>query len=167
MTISYDPNIRPLVTPNRKSVAALVQRQASLAHVVKASEEDLQWLYPGRSVEESLAALASTGPRFCVATLGERGALAMLGAERIAVPAPRVGVVDTVGAGDSFMSALLSAMDRDSALGSSSAAPDRALLERWLTFAACASAITCTRKGSNPPTRAEVSPRSIADPEAS
>jgi fructokinase len=155
-TISYDPNIRPLVTPNRDAVAALVERQASLAHVVKASEEDLQWLYPGRSVEESLAALAATGPRFCVATLGERGALAMLGPERIAVPAPRVDVVDTVGAGDSFMSALLSAMDRDSALGRASAAPDRASLERWLGFAACASAITCTRKGSNPPTRAEV-----------
>jgi fructokinase len=155
-TISYDPNIRPLVTPDRGAVAALVERQASLAHVVKASEEDLQWLYPGRSVEESLAALATTGPRFCVATLGERGALAMLGPERIAVPAPRVDVVDTVGAGDSFMSALLSAMDRDSALGRASAAPDRASLERWLGFAACASAITCTRKGSNPPTRAEV-----------
>ena len=80
--------------------------------------------------------------------------------------APRVEVVDTVGAGDSFMSALLSAMDRDSALGGGSAAPDRASLERWLTFAACASAITCTRKGSNPPTRAEVELRSIAEPEA-
>ena len=155
-TVSYDPNIRPFVTPDRETVAALVERQASLAHVVKASEEDLQWLYPGRSVEESLAALESTGPRFCVATLGERGALAMLGAERIAVPAPRIEVVDTVGAGDSFMSALLSAMDRDSALGAGSAAPDRDSLERWLTFAACASAITCTRKGSNPPTRTEV-----------
>ena len=41
----------------------------------------------------------------------------MLGKERIEVPAPRVEVVDTVGAGDSFMSALLSAMDRDQALG--------------------------------------------------
>jgi fructokinase len=155
-TVSYDPNIRPFVTPDRVSVRELVERQASLAHVVKASEEDLQWLYPGRSVEKSLAALTANGPRFCVVTLGERGALAMLGSEQIAVPAPRVDVVDTVGAGDSFMSALLSAMDRDSALGSGSAAPDRASLRRWLTFAACASAITCTRKGSNPPTRAEV-----------
>ena len=155
-TISYDPNIRPLVTPDRDSVAELVERQASLSHIVKASEEDLQWLYPGRSVEESLDALASTGPRFCVATLGKNGALAMLRAERIAVPAPRVDVVDTVGAGDSFMSALLSAMERDSALGAGSGAPDRASLERWLAFAASASAITCTRKGSNPPTRAEV-----------
>src|SRR5208283_4898767 len=104
-TVSYDPNIRPLVTPDRPSVAALVERQASLANAVKASEEDLQWLYPDRPVEESLAAWAATGPRFCVATLGERGALAILDGERVQVPAPRIEVADTVGAGDSFMSA--------------------------------------------------------------
>ncbi len=155
-TVSYDPNIRPLVTPDRASVAALVERQASLANVVKASEEDLQWLYPDRPVEDSLAAWAATGPRFCVATLGDRGALAVLDGERIKVPAPHVEVADTVGAGDSFMSALLSAMDHDSALGADAKAPDRAAIEGWLRFAAAASAITCTRKGSDPPTRAEV-----------
>jgi fructokinase len=155
-SISFDPNIRPLVTPDRNSVTKLVERQVSLAHLVKASEEDLEWLYPGRSIEESLSAWAKTGPRFCVATRGERGALAMLGAERIEVPAPIVDVVDTVGAGDSFMSALLSAMDRDSALGAGATAPARRDLEPQLRFAAAASAITCTRKGSDPPTRAEV-----------
>lgn len=155
-TISYDPNIRPLVTPDRESVAKLVERQASLAHVVKASEEDLQWLYPGRSTQESLSAWTKIGPRFCVATLGARGALAILGAEWIEVPTPIIEVVDTVGAGDSFMSALLSAMDRDLALGAGGNPPDRGALERWLRFAATASAITCTRKGSDPPTRAEV-----------
>ncbi len=155
-SVSFDPNIRPLVTPDRDSVGKLVERQASLAHMVKASEEDLEWLYPGRAIEESLAAWAKLGPRFCVATLGERGALAVLGGERIKVPAPPVDVVDTVGAGDSFMSALLSAMDQSSALGAAAAPPERADLERWLSFAAAASAITCTRKGSNPPTRAEV-----------
>lgn len=159
MTTSYDPNIRPLVTPDRDSVATLVERQASLAHVVKASEEDLQWLYPGRSVEDSLSAWAGRGPRLCVATLGERGALAILNGERIAVPAPPIEVVDTVGAGDSFMSALLSAMDYDSGLGAGAAPPSRPAIEQWLTFAATASAITCTRKGSNPPTRAEVEAR--------
>ena len=66
-------------------------------------------------------------------------------------------MVDTVGAGDSFMSALLAAMDRDGALGAprprsrtASASP------RWLAFAAAASAFTCTRKGSDPPTRREM-----------
>ena len=155
-TISFDPNIRPFVTPDREAVRPLVERQLSLAYMVKASEEDLEWLYPGRSVEESLSVWTRMGPRFCAATLGERGALAILGKERIEVAAPRVDVVDTVGAGDSFMSSLLSAMDRDAALGADAALPSRADLERWLRFAATASAITCTRKGSDPPTRAEV-----------
>ena len=80
----------------------------------------------------------------------------MLGKERVEVAAPRVEVVDTVGAGDSFMSALLSAMDRDHALGAEAPAPNRSELMKWLRFAATASAITCTRKGSDPPTRGEV-----------
>ena len=155
-SVSFDPNIRPLVTPDRESVRKLVERQVALAHVVKASEEDLEWLYPGRSIEDSLREIVRLGPRFCVVTHGEKGALAMLGDEKVAVLAPRIKVVDTVGAGDSFMSSLLSAMDRDAALGAGTAAPMRAQLERWLRFAAAASAITCTRRGSDPPTLTEV-----------
>jgi fructokinase len=155
-SVSFDPNIRPFVTPDREAVARLVERQMALARIVKASEEDLEWLYPGRSIGDSLAAWTRAGPRFCVATLGERGALALLGRERVEVAAPKVEVVDTVGAGDSFMSALLSAMDRDRSLGAEAPAPSRSKLEGWLRFAAAASAITCTRKGSDPPTRAEV-----------
>jgi fructokinase len=155
-SVSFDPNIRPFVTPDRESVAKLVERQVALARIVKASEEDLEWLYPARSIGDTLAAWARSGPRFCVATLGERGALALLGKEKVEVAAPRVEVVDTVGAGDSFMSALLSAMDRDHSLGAEAPQPKRGELERWLRFAATASAITCTRKGSDPPTRPEV-----------
>jgi fructokinase len=155
-TVSFDPNIRPFVTPDREAVARLVERQVALARIVKASEEDLEWLYPARSIEDTLAAWTNSGPRFCVATLGERGALAILGKDKVEVVAPRVEVVDTVGAGDSFMSALLSAMDRDQALGAEAPDPTRGELERWLRFAANASAITCTRKGSDPPTRPEV-----------
>jgi fructokinase len=155
-TVSFDPNIRPFVTPDRDAVRKLVERQAALADLIKASEEDLEWLYPGRPAEDSLAAWAKLGPRFCVATLGERGALAVIGGKRIAVAAPEIDVVDTVGAGDSFMSALLSAMDRDGALGPKAKDATPGDLERWIGFAAAASAITCTRKGSDPPTRAEV-----------
>jgi fructokinase len=72
------------------------------------------------------------------------------------VAAPRIDVVDTVGAGDSFMSSLLAAMDRDGALGAGAPPASLDRLEAWLAFAAAASAITCTRKGSNPPTPAEV-----------
>ncbi len=155
-TTSFDPNIRPLVTPDRGAVRALAERQVRLASVVKASEEDLEWLYPGRGVEDSLADWAQRGPKFCVATLGAEGALARFGGERLQAAARRVEVVDTVGAGDSFMSALLSAMDRDGALGAGAPALDRDGLGRWLAFAAKASAITCARRGSDPPTLADV-----------
>jgi len=156
-TTSFDPNIRPMVTPDRDAVRGVVERQVCLSHVVKASEEDLEWLYPGRSVAETLAAWSGMGPKFCVATLGGKGAIARIGAESFDVAPRRVDVVDTVGAGDSFMSALLSAMDRDGALGPSALAPDREKLRAWLVFAAKASAITCTRRGSDPPTLLEVS----------
>jgi fructokinase len=155
-TTSFDPNIRPLVTPDRASVAALVERQVALSSFVKASEEDLQWLYPGRAIEDALADWARRGPAFSVATLGDRGAVAFRGGHRLSVVAPRVEVADTVGAGDSFMSALLAVMDRDGALGANAAAPSLTRLEGWLAFAATASAITCTRRGSDPPTLAEV-----------
>jgi fructokinase len=155
-TTSYDPNIRPLVTPDRDSVVALVERQVALASIVKASEEDLEWLYPGRETEDALGQWARLGPSFCVATLGSRGAVAFLGGLRTSVAAPKVEVVDTVGAGDSFMSSLLAAMDRDRALGAGAPTPSLDRLEAWLAFAAAASAITCMRKGSDPPTRAEV-----------
>ena len=118
------------MTPDREQVRALVERQVALASVVKASEEDIEWLYPGRSVEDALAEWARMGPVFCVATLGERGALAFLGAEKLSVPAPRVEVVDTVGAGDSFMSSLLAAMERDGALGARARTPNRERLRR-------------------------------------
>jgi fructokinase len=161
-TTSFDPNVRPLVTPDRASVVALVERQVAQSTIVKASEEDLDWLYPGRPIEETLALWAKLGPRFCVATLGESGALAYLGDERLSVSAPKVTVVDTVGAGDSFTSALLAAMDRDGALGAAAPAPSRERLEAWLAFAAAASAITCTRKGSDPPTRREMAERGMS-----
>jgi fructokinase len=153
---SFDPNVRPLVTPDREAVAALVERQARLSSFMKASEEDLQWLYPGRAVEDTLRAFAGMGPKFCIATLGAEGALAYLGPERLRIAPRRVEVADTVGAGDSFMSSLLFAMDRDGALGLDAPAPTLPRLAAWADFAARASAITCTRKGSDPPTLAEV-----------
>ena len=156
LTTSFDPNIRPLVTPDRASVVALVERQVALATIAKASDEDLEWLYPDRPIEETLKLWSTLGPRFCVATLGGRGAVAYIDGERLSVAAARVTVVDTVGAGDSFMSALLSAMDRDGALGAGAPQPNGERLAAWLAFAAAASAFTCTRKGSDPPTRREM-----------
>ena len=83
-------------------------------------------------------------------TRGEKGAVAYLQDERFVAPSPIVEVIDTVGAGDSFMSALIAAMDADGALGAGARAPTGADLEKWLAFSVAASAITCTRQRRRP-----------------
>lgn len=159
-TTSYDPNIRPMVVPSQPETLKLVEERVLLSTVVKVSEEDLDWLYPGRDPHASAARWASQGPRIVVLTRGSTGSTAFFGGHSLSVAAPPITVADTVGAGDSFMSGLLAAMFEDGALGQKAAAEGSALLAttvaRWVRFATMASAITCTRKGANPPTRAEV-----------
>lgn len=157
-TTSYDPNIRPFVVPPRDETVALVEARVRLANLVKSSEEDFDWLYPGTPPSEAAARWAGMGPGLVVVTRGGAGAEAYFGGERLTQPAPATDVVDTVGAGDSFMAALLAAMVDSGALGPSGVnrRPSEAEVGRWLMFAIAASAITCTRKGADPPTRQEV-----------
>ena len=154
-TTSYDPNIRPFVVPPLPETLPMVEERVRLSTCVKASEEDLDWLYPGTPPSESAARWAGMGPKFVVMTKGGAGAEAHFRGERIVQPAPDIKIVDTVGAGDSFMSGLLAAMSEDGALGTPRD-PSEAEVARWLVFAVACSAITCTRHGAQPPIRAEV-----------
>ena len=156
LSVSFDPNVRPMVTPDRAAILPLIEQEVKLATFIKASEEDLEWLYPGRAIEDTLQAWSAWGPKFCIATLGAKGALALRGSERLNVAPRKVETIDTVGAGDSFMSSLLFAMQREGALGPSAPAPSLEALGRWTDFAARAAAITCMRKGSNPPSLDEL-----------
>ena len=156
-TTSFDPNIRPFVVPPREETLRLVEERVRLASVVKVSEEDLEWLYPDNHPADIASHWAGWGPKLLVLTRGVNGADAYFGRERLQQPAPAIEVVDTVGAGDSFMSALLAAMVDSDALGPGrTALPSEREVHRWLTYAIAASAITCTRQGSQPPTREDL-----------
>ena len=157
-TTSYDPNIRPHVVPASEMTVPLVEARMRLSTIVKVSEEDLDWLYPNRDPHSSAAAWATEGPRLVVITRGGAGSTAFFGGNSFSVSAPVITVADTVGAGDSFMSGLLAAMYEEGALGRAGpgVAYTEANVRRWVDFATIASAITCTRKGANPPTRDEV-----------
>ncbi|GAA3808420.1 PfkB family carbohydrate kinase [Nocardioides panacisoli] len=159
-TISYDINLRPAITGTGPDVVRRVEALASQAAVVKASDEDLEQLYPGRSADDSAAALRALGSRAVVVTRGGAGASAWTGCGRVDVPSPRVTVADTIGAGDTFMAGLLVALaDRD-LLGAVHAEDLGALeADEWaqvLGFAAAAAARTVGRPGADPPTRAEL-----------
>jgi fructokinase len=160
-TISYDPNARPSLMGRPADVRAVIEHLVGLSDVVKASEEDLEWLYPGKPLPQVLADWALLGPALVAVTRGGDDALILVGGdlnERRPLPSP---VADTVGAGDSFMAGLISGLLDGGYLGGPqarerlrfahfdhlAAAVDRAL--------ACA-AITVSRAGANPPTRAEL-----------
>jgi fructokinase len=156
-TIVLDPNVRPSVFGDAASYRVRFERLAGLANLVKLSEDDASWIYPGLEPKDILERILALGPRLVVITMGAGGAVAASADGHTQVPAVPVTVVDTVGAGDSFGAALLAALDDHDALDLERARPlDDALLEEAVAFAVTASAITCTRTGAVPPSRAEI-----------
>jgi fructokinase len=161
-TVSFDPNVRHLLMGPPQEVLGVVHELLAVADVVKASDEDVAWLEPGRTPEEVAADWLSHGPALVVVTRGGDGAVAV-GAVGGTVrrPGARVAVVDTVGAGDSFMSALLAGLARRDVLGAARRDQLRALpageVGALLDEAIAASAITCSRPGADPPRSEELS----------
>lgn len=159
-TTSYDPNVRPAFFTDPAQALALVESFVDTADVVKASDEDLAWLLPGEDVVEIAHRWQQRGPALVVVTRGGEGAVAVAGAGTLQVAAPPTHVVDTVGAGDAFMSGLLHALAVHDLLGAAALPRLRHLplgtLESLVTTAVTSASLTCERAGANPPTRAEL-----------
>lgn len=160
-TITYDPNLRPALMGSPEETLPVVERLVALADVVKVSDEDLAWLHPGVAPAEIARDWLGRGPALVVVTLGGEGALAITAAgDEVLVEAPRVQVADTVGAGDSFMGALIDGLWSADLLGADQRealrAIDRPTVERVLVRCARVAAITVSRPGANPPTSADL-----------
>lgn len=155
--VSFDPNVRASITPDLESVRRHAAGLFALSTVVKLSDEDAELLFPG--TQDVLGRLVDAAPTtLAVMTCGGRSVRLRSGGAEVEVTPPPVDVVDTIGAGDSFMSALLSAVVRRGFPAHKGF--DDAELRSLGEFAARAAAITCTRQGADPPTYAE-----LADPD--
>lgn len=156
--VSLDPNVRPTITPDLDTVRREVEALAELATVVKLSDEDAEVLFPG--VADVLGMLVAHDPTaLAVMTRGGDAVRLRSAGTEIEVTPPAVDVVDTIGAGDSLMSALLTALVEGDLLGRD--ALDAGELEALGTFAVRAAAITCTRAGADPPLRTELGPAPV------
>lgn len=144
--ITFDPNIRPALLGPHDDVVARFEEFARLATVVKMSDEDAAWLYPGVEVTEVVDRVLSLGPRLAAVTLGAEGAELAGAHARVRVEGVTVGVVDTIGAGDTFMASLV-----DFVAKHGSGDLDELALERAGTAAAQAAAITVSRAGADLP----------------
>lgn len=157
VTVTLDPNARPTITPDPESTWAAVRALAALSDLVKLSDEDCEFLRAGSTPDEIAAELLSVDRTKCVViTRGGDGAIGVTRTGRVEVAAPAIEVVDTVGAGDSFMSALIAGLQARGLLGAARLEGlNEEALHAVVDYAVKAAAITCTRHGADPPTAAE------------
>jgi fructokinase len=159
-TVTYDPNIRPQFLPDHAAAVAAVERHVAHSDVVKASDEDVAWLYPDRDLAEVAARWLESGPSLVVVTTGAGGSIVKYRGGSMVVAAQVVEVADTIGAGDSFMAGLIAGLamenllggSRRQALGALDSETVRSLIER----ATLCAAITVGRRGAQPPTLADL-----------
>jgi fructokinase len=153
---SVDVNMRPQVADSL-GIDSRDYREAALALIgnadlVKVSDEDLRHLGYSQAPEAGARALLDLGCKLVVLTLGAEGAWAISAQHEISQSAPKVRIVDTVGAGDSFFAGFVSALQHQDALGElRDRSRTRDELQQALRHAAVCAAINITRKGCQPP----------------
>ncbi len=153
LMVTFDPNARPAFTPDVAQAWADVREIAAMARLVKLSDEDLHFFRPGLTPEELAGELLGQSTDLVVVTLGGEGALAFSAAAAVQVRSQRTTVVDTVGAGDSFMAALVTLAVEH---GLEDLGEER--MRALLTAAHEAASVTVSRRGADPPRRHELPP---------
>jgi fructokinase len=155
--VMLDPNCRPGAIADRAAYLGRIGRIAARADVVKASVEDLAYLYPGSPPAEAAESLLAAGSALVLVTDGPRPARAFLPGAVLTVEVPGVDVVDTIGAGDAFGGGFLAWWSANDLTRADLKRPS--LVRAAVQAAAAAAAATCGRAGADPPTLADLQAR--------
>ena len=149
--VVFDPNIRPQVMSDRDKYVALVEKWIGISSVVKLSDDDFEWLYPGKSPESIANQWLQGGAALVVMTRGADGLIGYTSDGVVEVAGEKVNVVDTVGAGDTVGAIIVQGLITDGLLNMRGS-----VLKNVLHRAAVAAAITCSRAGAQPPYAHEI-----------
>jgi len=157
LMISFDPNYRPTLWPDQKTAERVIQDSFRYCHLAKISEEEWQVATGFEDLEAGIDAIMAKGVELLVISRGENGAIATNGDYRIELPGLEVDVVETTGAGDGFLGAIITELlperEKTGSLAAISDDKIRAALKR----ANAVGALTCKKPGAIPalPTRSE------------
>lgn len=149
--VTFDPNIRTQLLGDPRAARRRFEQLLKLVDVVKLSDEDADWLYPGHDPAELIPYLSSLGPATVVYTMGPLGSTLSSCGVTVHIAATRVAQVeDTVGAGDSYMATLAFLIGQ---LGPLDSAFSLRLVGKKCAEAA---AFAVTSRGANSPTANEL-----------
>ena len=155
--IAWDPNVRATIVPDLTRWRELLRWMLPRTDVLKVSEEDLEALVPGANPDAFAADAITAGVGLVVVTRGANGSVARTRNAQAQVAADPVVVLDSVGAGDTFQSALLTWLrEHDALSGRGAGALPADELTKLLRFASRSAAITCGRRGADLPNRADL-----------
>ena len=149
--IVFDPNVRSVVMNDRDKYLAAVERWVAISSVVKVSDDDMAWLYPGQQYSDVAKRWINDGAALVVVTRGADGLVGFTADGSVEVPGVKVEVADTVGAGDTVGAIVVEAMIEKGILNLTGDT-----LKAVLNRAAIAAGITCSRKGAQPPYKHEL-----------
>ena len=152
--VVFDPNIRPQALSDRDKYVALVEKWIGISSVVKLSDDDFEWLYPGKSPESIAEQWLQGGVALVVMTRGADGLIGYTSDDVVEVAGEKVNVVDTVGAGDTVGAIIVQGLITDGLLNMRGS-----VLKDVLRRAAVAAATTCSRAGAQPPYAHEIRER--------
>lgn len=158
LMVTYDPNYRPTLWPDPWTAHDVIFSQFQHCHLAKVSSEEWVTATGHTELAPGISAILDQGVELLVISRGEKGALATNGRYQIEVPAYPVNVVETTGAGDGFMAAMIARLLPERRKAGSLAKVDKQIVEDALRYASAVGALTCTKRGAIPalPTLAEV-----------
>lgn len=156
ITISHDINIRSALGFDPEKERERVERTNKFSHIIKASDEDIQWLYQDQRDVDEVAQEWAKDNKIVLITRGADGVSIFRNEERMDVPSRKINVVDTVGAGDTFCANLLGQLHDNNYLGKDLNQIPSEDLKNYVYIAGIAASITCERAGCEPPTQEDL-----------
>ena len=156
VTISHDINIRAALGFDPEKERLRVERTNEFSNIIKASDEDIEWLYQGQRTVDDVAQEWANQNKIVLITRGAQGTSLYRSNEKLDVPTRKINVVDTVGAGDTFCANLLGQLEDHNYLGKDLNQIPSEELKNFVYIAGIAASITCERAGCEPPTQEDL-----------
>lgn len=156
--ICLDPNIRLGMISDPLVWRHAFELFVPLCDIIKASEEDIEAIYPEKDHDQVAKNVLDQGPKLFIMTRGKKDVSAwQYNGTKLTSESQKIDVKDTVGAGDSFFAALLIQLQQCGALEKQGLATlSKENLLAALDFANRAAAITCSRLGADLPRKGEI-----------
>jgi fructokinase len=164
LTLSHDVNVRPALGFDREAERIRVERVNSFSHLIKASDDDIDWLYglePGSNVDQIAWDWIGDSAKIVFVTRGGDGAsIYRNNKTKLDIASRKVKVQDSVGAGDTFCANTLAQLQQINALGSGAFERLAALTDKQLVdiakVSSVAASMACEKTGAEPPTDSEL-----------